>query len=180
MKRFMNKKVVTIGLAAGLALGAAGIATAYWTSSGSGTGTANTSATADSSLSYTDNVGSLNAFAPSVAPQAFKATVTDTSATQEEYVASVSAYLTVTESALGQAYTTSTGYTCSSADYLLDNVAGTTSSSEVPLAWTAVNLTHGGGNASTAGTDTIGFNDLAGVNQDACQGAQVTVNYTSN
>ncbi len=179
MKRFMNKKVAAIGLAAGLALGAAGIATAYWTSSGSGTGTANTSATADSSLSYTDNVASLNAFAPSVAPQDFTATVTDTSATQEEYVASVSAYLTVTESALGLAYTTSTGYTCSSADYTLDGHAGTDATHEVALEWVAVDLAHNGGNQSTGGTDTIGFDDLA-VNQDACQGAQVTVNYTSN
>ncbi len=31
MKRFMNKKVATIGLAAGLALGAAGAAFAYFT-----------------------------------------------------------------------------------------------------------------------------------------------------
>ena len=32
MKRFMNKKVAAIGLAAGLALGAAGAAFAYFTS----------------------------------------------------------------------------------------------------------------------------------------------------
>ena len=38
MKRFMNKKVTAIGLAAGLALGAAGAAFAYFTTSGSGTG----------------------------------------------------------------------------------------------------------------------------------------------
>jgi len=38
MKRFMNKKVVAIGLAAGLTLGAAGAAFAYFTSTGSGTG----------------------------------------------------------------------------------------------------------------------------------------------
>ena len=36
MKRFMNKKVVAIGLAAGLTLGAAGAAFAYFTSTGSG------------------------------------------------------------------------------------------------------------------------------------------------
>ena len=41
MKRFMNKKVVAIGLAAGLTLGAAGAAFAYFTAlDGSGTGTA--------------------------------------------------------------------------------------------------------------------------------------------
>ena len=40
MKRFMNKKVVAIGLAAGLTLGAAGAAFAYFTSTGTGTGSA--------------------------------------------------------------------------------------------------------------------------------------------
>ncbi len=39
MKRFMNKKVVAIGLAAGLTLGAAGAAFAYFTGAGTGTGT---------------------------------------------------------------------------------------------------------------------------------------------
>lgn len=40
MKRFMNKKVAAIGLAAGLVLGIAGAATAYFTASGNGTGQA--------------------------------------------------------------------------------------------------------------------------------------------
>jgi len=47
MKRFMNKKVAAIGLAAGLALGAAGAAFAYFTDTGtnsSGTVTVGTSA----------------------------------------------------------------------------------------------------------------------------------------
>jgi hypothetical protein len=39
MKRFMNKKVATIGLAAGCALGGAGAAFAYFTTTGLGTGT---------------------------------------------------------------------------------------------------------------------------------------------
>ena|ERR1700733_11547142 len=38
MKRFMNKKVVAIGLAAGITLGAAGAAFAYFTNTGTGTG----------------------------------------------------------------------------------------------------------------------------------------------
>jgi hypothetical protein len=39
MKRFMNKKVAVIGLAAGLALGIGGAAFAYFDGSGTGTGT---------------------------------------------------------------------------------------------------------------------------------------------
>jgi len=42
MPRFINKKVVTIGLALGLSLGAAGAAFAYFTSTGTGTGSAQT------------------------------------------------------------------------------------------------------------------------------------------
>jgi len=45
MKRFMNKKVAAIGLAAGLALGAAGAAFAYWTSGGTGDGSGSTGST---------------------------------------------------------------------------------------------------------------------------------------
>ena len=45
MKRFMNKKVATIGLAAGLALGAAGAAFAYFTGGGTGTGQASVGST---------------------------------------------------------------------------------------------------------------------------------------
>ena len=42
MKRFMNKKVVAIGLAAGITLGGAGAAFAYFTAHGNGTGSAST------------------------------------------------------------------------------------------------------------------------------------------
>jgi hypothetical protein len=42
MKRFMNKRVVVIGLALGLTLGAAGAAFAYFTSTGTGNGVVTT------------------------------------------------------------------------------------------------------------------------------------------
>jgi len=66
MKRFMNKKVAAIGLAAGLALGAAGAAFAYFTSTGDGTGSAsvgsstawNVAVTSDSSNSLLPGSGS--------------------------------------------------------------------------------------------------------------------------
>ncbi len=45
MKRFMNKKVAAIGLAAGLALGIAGGAFAYFTSTGAGNGSASVGST---------------------------------------------------------------------------------------------------------------------------------------
>jgi len=50
MKRFMNKKVVAIGLAAGLTLGAAGAAFAYFTGTGTGTGSADTGSVTSTDL----------------------------------------------------------------------------------------------------------------------------------
>ena len=40
MRRFFDKRAVTIGLAVGLSLGAAGAAFAYFSSTGAGTGSA--------------------------------------------------------------------------------------------------------------------------------------------
>jgi len=182
MKRFMNKKVAAIGLAAGLALGAAGAAFAYFTSSGTGTGTAATTGAIANDLTFSDTVGSITPadLAPSVPANDFTTTVTNNNATQEEYVTTLKAYVTVVESATGLAYTGTTGYTCSSADYVLDGTAGTTATNLATLAWTGTDLAHAGGHASTAGTDTLGFEDLTSTNQDACIGAAVTVNYVAS
>jgi hypothetical protein len=170
MKRFMNKKVAAIGLAAGLALGAAGVATAYWTSSGSGTGTSSTTA-GSSDLTYATTT--INPMYPGDSAQNFTVTVTNNSATQKEYVNGVSAYITTNKSG------------CDGSDFLLDGVATAVSSATaVPLAWTAQELTATTGapaNAATtaAATDTIQFNDKL-TNQDACKSAVVTLNYTSS
>jgi hypothetical protein len=61
MKRFLNKKVVTIGLAAGLTLGAAGAAFAYFSGNGSGTGSASTGSVTgtDLAISQTNTVAGL-------------------------------------------------------------------------------------------------------------------------
>jgi len=58
MKRFMNKKVVAIGLAAGMTLGAAGAAFAYFTTSGSGSGstTAGTAGTVSLTAAIAGNI----------------------------------------------------------------------------------------------------------------------------
>jgi len=57
MKRFMNKKVAAIGLAAGLALGAAGAAFAYFTGSGNGTGQGTVGTTATWNVAQTNVSG---------------------------------------------------------------------------------------------------------------------------
>ena len=60
MKRFMNKKVVAIGLAAGMTLGAAGAAFAYFTSTGTGNGTATAGSASQWNVSVTGDNTSLN------------------------------------------------------------------------------------------------------------------------
>jgi hypothetical protein len=172
MKRFMNKKVVAIGLAAGITLGGAGAAFAYFTSTGSGSGQVSTGASANG-ISITDDSGSLSPLLPGTPAQDLTVTATNNAA-QAQQVTGISAYLTVSGASPVD------GYTCSTADYLLDGVASTSSSSTVPVAWTAQELAASGGTANSAGTDTIQFNDLTGQNQDSCEGVTVTINYTSN
>src|SRR5689334_4850885 len=59
MKRFASKKVVAVGLTAGLILGVAGAAFAYWTQSGSGTGTATTGTTQAITVNETTSASDL-------------------------------------------------------------------------------------------------------------------------
>jgi hypothetical protein len=172
MKRFMNKKVVAIGLAAGITLGGAGAAFAYFTSSGGGTGSVSTGTSANG-ISITDNSASLSALLPGTPAQNLTVTATNNAA-QAQYVAGITAYLTVSgETAVD-------GYTCSTADYKLDGVAGTSATNTVPVAWTGTDLAANGGTANSEGSDTIQFNDLAAQNQDSCEGVTVTINYTSS
>jgi hypothetical protein len=57
MKRFMNKKVAAIGLAAGIALGGAGAAFAFFSAQGSGSGTGSTGSVAAWSVSNPSPTG---------------------------------------------------------------------------------------------------------------------------
>lgn len=181
MKRFMNKKVAAIGAAVGLTLGLGGAAFAYFTSSGTGSGTGTTTGAIANDLSFSDTVGSItpSELLPGVAATDFTATVTNNNTSQNEYVTTLKGYVTVVESATGASYTTSTGYACSSADYVLDGVAGSTSGSPVTLNWTGSDLA-ASGSASTDGLDSLGFHDISTQNQDACIGATVTVNYIAS
>jgi len=55
LKRFMNKKVVAVGLTAGLTLGVAGAAFAYFSGSGAGTGSADTGSVTGTDLAITSS-----------------------------------------------------------------------------------------------------------------------------
>lgn len=173
MKRFMNKKVAAIGAAVGLTLGLGGAAFAYFSSTGTGTGSATTGS--GSTVKITDN-GPYTGLLPQGPAQDITVTVTNPSNAQSQYVSGITAYLTVNGA------TAVDDYTCSSADYLLNGVAGTSSGSPVAIAgWTAQDLAPSAAASTTpASANTIQFNDLTNQNQDSCQGLSVTIHYNSN
>jgi hypothetical protein len=59
MKHFFDKRAVTIGLAVGLSLGAAGAAFAYFSSTGAGTGSASTGSSTALAITQTNTVTGL-------------------------------------------------------------------------------------------------------------------------
>jgi|HubBroStandDraft_6_1064221.scaffolds.fasta_scaffold589032_1 hypothetical protein len=162
MKRFMNKKVATIGLAAGLALGGAGAAFAYFTSAGSGTGQASTGTSqtvtvVQDSIAY-NGPASTSVFMPGdTATVAFG--ITNPGGNQEVGAIHLASW------------TSNSPSTCDS----------TVGSESGWFTMPDVNVSHdfGHGTDQTTGdTGTITFNDL-GV-QDACAGKTITFTYSSN
>jgi hypothetical protein len=156
MKRFMNKKVAAIGLAAGLALGGAGAAFAYWTTSGSGSGQATTQSS-NGTLTLNVSADASHLYPGGSAPITITAT---NSGTTDLYVTTVSfASLSVDA--------THAGAGCLASDY---SVGSVTSTPTDVLAGTT-----SAGNVATA---TLSMANTA-LNQDACKGAVITLNFTS-
>lgn len=157
-----RKKATTIVVASALLLGTAGGAYAYWSTTGSGTGTGSTTAGETGHLDFSQS--DLAAMYPGDASQDLTVTVTN-NGTASAYVAAVKAYVT----------TDKTG--CSGADFLLDgNAAPSTAATATALTWAPQELAKGG---QANATGTIQFNDT-GLPQDACKGAAVTLNYVAN
>jgi hypothetical protein len=77
MKRFMNKKVAAIGLAAGLVLGGAGAAFAYFSAQGNGSGTGLTGSTTAWTVNSPIPTG--GPLYPNVGAETFGFTVTNNS-----------------------------------------------------------------------------------------------------
>lgn len=183
MKRFMNKKVAVIGLAAGLALGAAGAAFAYWTSSGSGSGTA-TSGSTNANLTVSSTEATANGMGPNVGPEALTVTIANPIANaSSSYVTSLKATIDTSGFAAG----------CFPGDYQLAASGGAAYSNP------SLSATDGGGTqtvtvpvgvevapgSSTTATVYIGFVDLTNnanphANQNGCQGQSVTVDYVAS
>lgn len=163
MKLFSSKKRIgAIGAIAALTLVGGGVAYGYWTSTGSGTGQATTASPgAVVAVTQTD----VDGLAPGVAAKPLPITVTAT--VQDAYVAAIKAYVTTNKSG------------CTATDYLINGLpVGGTALAATAITWTAANV-HVGSPVSTS-VNTISFNDLDGVNQNACQGAAVTINYVTS
>ncbi len=151
MKRFMNKKVATIGLAAGLALGAAGAAFAYYTATGQGNGTATAGAQKNVSLSVTDVT--LNG--PGAAAVSVPYSFTNTAGNGDETFGTVS-------------ISNITGYTTGCTSTLAD-LQVVTSASPIGL------VTDGSPFTSSSATEPTIAMGSNGSDQSACEGVQFTV-----
>jgi hypothetical protein len=173
MKRFMNKKVAAIGLAAGLVLGAAGAAFAYFTSTGSGTG----SATVGSSANWT--VGETGS--PSGGPlypdpaigganvQTDTYTVTNND-TGSQYLTSVQVSVANADGTAWSSQTNPLLPACTAADFSVGSAAVGTTWTDTSLAGTYTASGTPGDTASSTVTVELIDNHA---NQDNCEGLTV-------
>jgi hypothetical protein len=160
MRRFFNKRAVTIGLAVGLSLGAAGAAFAYFSSTGAGTGSASTGNSTAVTITQTNTITGLLPAGPSAT---IDYSVHNPGA-GAEHVGSVTVTVTsVTTGAVGG------DPVCTTASY---------SVTQGP----AINADVAPGGTVT-GTATIAMLDN-GLNQDNCQAANgggvLALGFTSN
>jgi hypothetical protein len=159
----MKKKTAATLTAGAIVVGGAAGAYAYWTTSGSGTGSAATSAGV-SNLAVTQTSTISNMF-PGDSAQAISGTVKN-NATQSAYVTAVTASITSVDKAAGAALGT-----CDASDYVLAN----------PVMTVGVDVA-AGATQSFSGA-SIKFNNKTGAtaaNQDACKGATVNLAYAAS
>ncbi len=153
MFRISKKKVVAVLTGTAVIVTGAGLAFAYWTNTGSGTGEATTGSNSAIVVNQTTTVSGL---APGLPAQSLAGNFDNANASPV-YVAAVTATVTGTDT-VG----------CGPTDY---TIAGTAPvAAQVPPgndvgAWTGL---------------TIQFNNKAGVNQDACKNAVVAIAYASS
>ena len=175
LMRRINKPVAAIAAAA-LVLGTAGVAFAYWTTTGTGSGTGSTTAGVEDQLSFTQNPdvdGDATALAPMYPGDSAQslAVVVENTSGESAYVAQVVAYIT-----------TSAGDDCDGSDFLLgdgtatDTPSTSSAASPVLLDWSAQDLAAAG---SDSATGDVQFNNT-GSNQDGCKDVTVTVHYVAS
>ena len=157
--RNMPKRVVPVAVALLAILAFSGVALAYWSASGAGTGSAQ--AAASTSAVVVNQTTVLTAMYPGDTAQTISGNFNNPNA-GPVYVTTVTASITSVTKAVG-----APSGTCDSGDFTLAG-ATMTVNAEIPA-----------GNAKGAWTGaTIKFNDKAAVNQDACKGATVNLGYS--
>jgi hypothetical protein len=155
-RRVSRKKKVVIATVAMVGIG--GAAFAYWTTTGTGTGAADTGDVQAVAVNQTSVVTGL---APGSGTQALSGNF-DNPNSGPAYVTAVSGTVTAVNNALGDPITG-----CDAGDY---TIAGTgLVGSDVPA----------GSGVGSWGNLTIAFNNTS-ANQDACKNAQVVISYTSS
>jgi len=156
-----RKRIAAIAVGTAVALAIGGGAFAYWTLGGTGTGSASTGTVSGSiTVHQTSTVSNLR---PGGTAQALSGNF-DNSDASPVYVTSVA----VTISSVVKAGGAPAG-TCDATDYTIVgspmSVAAQVPSGSAQGTWTGA---------------TIVFNNKAGANQDACQGATVNLAYTAS
>ncbi len=153
MFKISKKKQLLAGIATIALIVVGGSAFAFWTSIGSGTGSAGTGTTSNIVVNQTSSVAGL---APGLAAQTLSGNF-DNPNTSPTYVTAVTATVTATDK---------TG--CTASDY---TIAGT--------ALVGAEVQTGSAVGAWSGL-TIQFNNKPGTNQDACKNAVVTISYTAS
>jgi len=151
-----SKRAVVLAVALVMLVG--GVAYAYWTVGGSGTGTASTGSTVDVTVVQTSTVTGL---APGGAAQTLSGNFNNTNS-GPVFIGTVTASISSVTKATG-----APAGTCDATDYTLSNAAMTVNT-QIPA---------GSGVGAWTGA-TIAFNNKAAVNQNACKGATVNLAYT--
>lgn len=158
MGRFSKRAKIVVAGTVVLATIGGGVAFAYWSSNGSGSGTANTS-TGASNLVVTQTSAPAD-LAPGLAPEAVTGTITN-KATNSAFVNTVTVAIgSVTQAAGAQG-------TCDASDYTLSGA--TVTLGQDVAAGASVNFSG----------PTLAFNDKS-TNQDGCKGATVNLTYSTN
>jgi hypothetical protein len=157
-RKLSNRTMATVA-AVLLLLAGAGVAFAYWTAGGTGTGSATTGTGSDITANQTSVVAGL---APGGAAQDISGNFTNgTGAAVHVNTVTVSIG-TVTKASGAPAGT------CTAADYTLANAVSTVDADVA---------TGTGGSWGTTDTPTIAFNNDPAANQDGCKGATVALDF---
>ena len=152
--RKYSKRTVAAGTVAALAV--SGVALAYWTTTGSGTGTA---ATGDVVPVVVNQTSAITGLAPGAAPVALSGNFNNPNG-GAVYIGSVTATVARVSQAAGAVGT------CSADDYVITGTA-------------PVNAEVAPGNEQGSWSGLkLAFNNKGAVNQDGCKGATVSLSYT--